>query len=437
MYSPLNHVRNVPLFPKDTIRDTIETFLLVLGYGILLHIILFFLYKAGVVAYFPSAITLERWDAGLYHKASEVGYYYISEQNNNAGIYILFPWVWKVLHVGIVGIAFVNLVFFALSITIITLLYPTSTANKILWVTTPSLYFMWVPYSEALFCLLSVISFYGIVKKNTWLTWFGLFSVSLCRATAVFLIPALLIMELLANNRKDVWRSVCNYLIHYALPTLFGSFAFILIQYAYTGQWFPYFKGQAKYLGHTFSWPELPFCDFYGGDRVTWLCALAMLPCVIALGLLVVRCYKWLVSSEVYIDKVWSLTLAYLPVILFTMVFCNPKWGYGKTNLLGIHRYVFCSPYFFIFLYHTSFNRTYKLRHYLFLVLTCNIIWLSMGSYWHLHFLLFYNLNTLLAIGYMFAAGKGHIWAIPILCATNLFFQVQLYQQFLGGLFTD
>lgn len=425
---------STPLTPAT--RNATGTFLMVMAYGLLFYCVQVFLYTTGIVHNLPNEITLERWDAGIYHIVAKSGYYYHTAQHNNAGVYILFPWVWKMLHAGVIGVSFFNLAFFAAGFTIVTRIYPITTPDKLLWLTTPSLYFMWVPYSEALFCLLSAISFYGIAKNNKWITWAGLFLVSLSRATAVFLIPALLVMALLSSRRENLKQSLYNYMVLYALPTIAGTGAFVLIQFAYTGQWFPYFKGQATYLGHKLSWPALPFYNFYGEGRVTWLSALAMLPCVIAIGILIAKIYKWLTKGEYTADKIWLLSLGYLPIILFTMVFCNPKWGIGRTNLLGIHRYVFCSPYFFVFLYHMVSGREYKLRHFVVLLLVGNAVWLTMGSYWHIQFLLFYNFNTLLAMGYMLHANKKP-WATPALCAVNLFFQTILFQQFLAGMFTD
>ncbi len=418
--------------------NAIQTFLLVMCYGIAFHIVQLLLYKMGLSSVLPDPVTLERYDAGIYHRASQLGFYYNNDHDNNSGIYLLFPWVWRLLHVGIMGMAFFNLVFFAIGFTLITRIYPISSADKILWLTTPSLYFMWVPYSEALFCLLGAIAFYGIATKNKWLIWGGLFFISLNRATAVFLIPSLFVMELLTNERKDLLKTLYHYFIYYALPTLAGTFVFVFLQYYYSGIWFLYFKEQEKNLGHELSIPALPFGNVYGGDRVTWLCALAMLPCVIAIILLVRKGYKWLVKNKVYTDKVWVLTLGYLPVVLFTMVFCNPKWGTGRTNLLGIHRYVFCSPFIFVFLYHiVSKPREYKPKHFIAVFLLSNLVWLSMGSYWHIQVLLFYNFNTLLVMAYMLHANKKTTWVTAALCAANFFFQVSLYQQFLSNLFTD
>lgn len=136
-------------------------------------------------------------------------------------------------------------------------------------------------------------------------------------------------------------------------------------------------------------------------------------------------------------DKIWVLTLTYLPVILLTMVFCNPKWG-GTTNLLGMHRYVFCSPFIFVFFYHlVNQPVVYKLKHYAVVFAVSNIVWATMGAFSDLQNLLFYNFNTLLVFAYMYYANNKTSWASLAISAMNLFFQIILFQQFLSGVFTE
>ncbi len=419
-------------------KETINTFLLVLGYGLVFYLIQVFIYKAGFSMVYPQSETLARWDAPIYWGVSVNGYFHTGINHSNCGVYVLLPWVWRILHAGYMGMTIANLVFFAIGFTIITSIYKISSSEKLLWLSTPSLYFIFAPYTEALFFLLMAISFYGIVTKNKWWIWIGLFLVSMSRATALFLIPSLFIMELLTNNRSGILKVLRNYFIYYALPTLAGTFAFIYVQYYQTGEWFAYYRIQQECLDHKFSWPDMPLNDFYGTEKVVWLCALAMLPCFIALIFLFKKIFKWVVRQKVYTDKLWIMTLGYLPIILFIMVFCNPKWGGQGTNLLGIHRYVFCSPFIFVFLYNmVSKANSYKPKHFFILFLMCNIVWLCLGSYTHIQWMLFYNFNTLIAFGYLLHANNKISWATSALTAVNLFFQITLYQLYLHGVFTD
>ncbi len=422
----------------DKKRDLINTFLLVLGYGLFFYCLQVFLYHAGLVSSVAGDDTLLRWDSGVYQSISQFGYTHNDDKINNTGCYVLFPWVWRLLHANVSGICVANYIFFAVGFTLVTGIYKIATKEKLLWLTTPSLYFMAVPYTEALFCLLTAMSFYGIFTQKRWLIWLSLFLVSLTRATAVFLIPSLLIMELVTNNKKDIVRVFLNYLVQYAAPTLAGLVVFVLVQYHDTGIWLAYYKQQVKYLGHEFSWPALPFSNPYAGDKIIWLSALAILVCFVSSIMIVRRVYEWIFKSKVAPDKLLILTLTYLPVILLSIIFCSPKWGTNTTNVPGIHRYVLCTPFIFIFLYHFVSNAgQYAFRHFIAMFILCNITWLSVGAYIHLQQWLFFNFITLLVFGYMLHANRKTEWATLAIIAINVVIQVTLFQLYLTNIYTE
>ena len=415
-----------------------NAFFLALGYCLSLYFIQFFLVKAGIGTEVPNAVTLMRWDAGMYESLMREGYTYPDERCNNTGQYILFPMVWRLLHVGVVGISIANMVLFSVSFAIVCVMYPVSTKEKFLWLTTPSLYFMGVPYSESLFCFLTVLLFYAIKNNLKWLIWLSLVLLSLTRATAIFLIPSLLIMELISNDRKLILKSTATYLVNYALPIMGGLAIFVLIQYYQVGIWFAYFKQQIKYLGHEWAFPKLPFQDYFGGPRVIWLCGLAALVCVVSLVVLAKHVYKWIVRNEKFDDKILTLTLSYFPLVLFSIVFCNPTWGGNTTNIFGLHRYTLCTPFIFVFLYHViGDSARFKTKQFVYIFLLSNVIWLTMGSYIHIQYFLYWNFPTLIAFAYILRNEQKYEWAIFALIGINVLIQVSLHQQFLTNLFPD
>lgn len=109
-----------------------NAFFLALGYCLSLYFIQFFLVKAGIGTEVPNAVTLMRWDAGMYESLMREGYTYPDERCNNTGQYILFPMVWRLLHVGVVGISIANMVLFSVSFAIVCVMYPVSTKEKFL-----------------------------------------------------------------------------------------------------------------------------------------------------------------------------------------------------------------------------------------------------------------------------------------------------------------
>ena len=414
------------------------SFFLALAYGLLIFVLLTVIHNVWPSAVVASNMTLSWWDASIYYKVAQYGYYYSASSPDDTGVFVLFPWVWRLLHTNYLGMAVANYLIFSIAFSIVCSIYKLTVAQKILWLSTPSLYFMMVPYSEAVFALTAAIAFYGVFTGNRWVTWAGLFLLCLARATAVFLLPSLLVMELMSDGREYIWSSFLRYLWRYALPVVAGSFAFILIQYADTGQWMPYYKGQVTNLGHRLSWPALPFSDFYGAPGMLWLNALSLAVCFIALVILINKLYKWFFAGTAGHDKLYLLTLAYLPVIMFTMVFMNPKWGSGTTNLLGMHRYVFCSPFIFVLLYNLIYKEdSYSGRRIIWVVVLCNLVWLTFSSYILLQKMLLYNAATAVILIYVVYGRKKPAWMAVAMSAINMLFQMWLFHQFLTGAFTE
>ena len=414
-------------------KEFLSTFLFALGYGFVFYLINIFFFKIGGSYFLPDERTLARWDAGIYFDVSQHGY-----ANRAASVFVLFPIIWHLLHVGYLGMALCNYVIFSIGFSMICSMYKLSTAEKLIWLTTPSLYFTMVPYSESIFFVFAAITIYGIYSKNKALIVAGLFFVCLSRATSAFLLPSLLVVSMLGTSKKAIWPAIRNYLVYYASPVIAGTATFMAIQYYYTGDWFHYYNGQVENLGHKLSMPALPFSDFYGEDRMLWLNALALFVCFVALLLLLVKIYKWLFKSVEDTNSIYILSLSYLSVVMFAMVFCNPKWGTMTTNLLGMHRYVFCSPFIFIFLYELI-NRPggYSVKSILLTVLLCNFVWLSFNSYEHIQKLLFYNFGTMFVIAYMAYSRNKNSWVPMAITAVNIFFQIWFFQQYLAGWFTE
>jgi len=138
----------------DLRKDFFPAFLMTLGYGFVFYFVQFFIYKIGVTFLLPDDITLARWDAPIYRDVSTHGYH-----SRDVGVMVLFPMIWRILHVGYSGIAIANFILFAAGFSLICSICRVSANERFLWLTTPSLYFMWVPYTEATFCIITAIFF--------------------------------------------------------------------------------------------------------------------------------------------------------------------------------------------------------------------------------------------------------------------------------------
>lgn len=136
-------------------RYSFEPFLLAISYATFFYMVQFFLHRIGMVPNIPNADNLTTWDSGIYKNIVDNGYIHTKSGSSNTGFMILFPWIWRLLHVNAIGISMVNILFFATGFAIFCRMYALSTIDKILLLTTPSIYFMFIPYTEALFFFIS------------------------------------------------------------------------------------------------------------------------------------------------------------------------------------------------------------------------------------------------------------------------------------------
>jgi len=415
------------LFKK---KDILNTFLLVIVYACAFYCIQFFLFKAALVANFPTSENLVHWDAGWYKTIADDGYVFSNSGQSNSGFFMLFPIVWKITHLGVWGISFLNIIFFAIGFSLITNLFELSIADKLLWLSIPTVIFVFIPYSEALFFFLSAVSVAAIVNRIKWLIWLSLFFLALTRATTVFLIPAFLFMELLSNDRNNWRKSLISYFINYTVPLLAGLGCFILYQYCKTGIWFAYFIQQSKQWNRQYTLPEFPLRNPIGYNLV-WLSALAMFVCFIAF-LFLVRTIKQWIYANTQQDKLLVLSIGYLTMTLYIILSYNVP-----TTVLGAFRYAMMNPFFYIFLHHFTKNVEYKRKDYLLAFFIANVVWFFFGSFMHIQLILFYSFDTALLFIYMAHSNKKNDWPVIVLFGINVFFQIMFFQQFITHTLID
>ncbi len=405
-----------------------DNFLFVVGYAAIFLTFQLFLYKLGLVNYFPDEKNLLSGDAGWYHSIAESGYSYSSGGQSNAGFYYLFPLVWKLVGCNVWAICVLNVLFFSVGMSILVSEYRISEPQRILFLSMPQVIIAFVPYSEALFFMLSALCIWGIMKDKRTIVWVTLFLLSLTRATTITLIPALILMELL-SQKKSMWRiAVKKFFINSFLPVVFGLAVFVGIQYAYTGVWLAYFKAQANFWMRIFSVPIFPL--YAGAPDTLWYNAIAVFVCLLAAIFLVYFIVKWFSENMTY-EKGLLFSIGYLAVTLFLALFYSPKWDIDRTSLIGTYRYALLTPFFFRFLIFLLKDVSYSWKHYLFAFLLSNFVWLCFGSYVHLQAFLMFTGNTVIVMFYMLCTRKL-LWPAIMLTAINFAIQIFFFQEFVS-----
>jgi hypothetical protein len=414
-------------------KQTIISFLLALCYGIAFYFLQFILYKLGMVGTKPTGDNIIAWDANWYQDIVNYGSRYWAETNSSAGFFILFPLLWKLLGLNGWTVSFFNLLLFSTGFAIFNSLYKVDLRTKLLWLTIPSFYFAWVPYTESLFILLVVVCFAGIIHKKRYCIWISLFLLALTRPTTLVLVPAFFFMELICNDKKSWQQSAKDFMILYALPLLTGLATFIIYQYYATGVWFAYFKLQSTAWGHEFSIPTLPFSSIFG-LQLLWLNAVALFLGFITLAILISSGIKWLCKNDVHQDKIFILSCLYFTGISLVTIFFNPTWG-GSTNIFDLHRYAFVSPFFWVLLIRFTIDNQYKIIDYLKILLITNIFWLCLGTYRSIDMLLYFNGSSSAIILYMLLSEKRIKGIAYIVMTLNLVLQVYMFQSFISNVY--
>ena len=397
------------------------------------YLIQIILHAAGVFPEGVSADNLYRWDAGWYHRIVREGY---DHGSKNTGFFPLLPWLWKATGFSALGISIVNAGLFCIGFAFLGQALRLETRHYPLLLSIPSLYFVLVPYSEALFFLLCSLLIWGIVRRVRPMIWAALIVVGFARATAMMLLPALIALSLLSRPRDQWLAGLRETFLHYVVPSLLGLGLFVIYQWSETGVWFAYFKQQSTAWGHTFAWPTFPFDDPHG-YRLLLINALGTAVNTALVVWLTVAGVKWLWRGKAISTPMMVLAAGYATGVLFLLTFYQPIWETGHTNIYGTHRYSFCVPFFM-----TAIKHVADLRHDRPLIialvwLACSIITLSYGSYLHINTWLAYNIVAIGPMLYAIYAWRRSriVWATIAL--TGFAVQAVMFQQFLRGMWPD
>lgn len=380
---------------------------------------------------------LKRWDAFWYERIATTGYEYIPGKECSSGFFPLFAYIWKLVPFGNKGIAFVNYSFFITGLLFLKRIFKFTNPFFLLSLSIPSMMFMYVPYTEALFFLSTSIFLYGLTKNNSKFIYAGIFIASITRPTAVFFIPAIVFMELM--HQSSVKTAVLN-IIKYSAVSFIGLFIVVIIQYVQTGVWFAYFKAQSNSWNRHFQLPEFPFTT-WDGTRILWLDGIALffgLLAIVIVSYFVVRRYLFKTPSN--IDKTILFSFAYIAMAVCSVVFFNSKDALGGTSLMGANRYVMATPCFIILI--LSLSKEILGKGFLLIACTAvsiaTALMLGMGTNILPYDQAFSNRYVLFtcvyALSYPLLNGNYKKYIILVLYTINVFAQIILLSYFTNGL---
>jgi len=309
---------------------------------ILLAVCLYcFLYTIGIVNNIPDSNNLLQWDSGWYKSVSDLGYQFKPDQQSNTAFFPLFPYIWKLTHLGIGKMSLFNYCIYIFSIGLINYYFKLSKQAVVFCMTLPSLFFMITPYTEALFFLFGVLISIGYFRQKYWLLFLGIFLSCLTRSASNLFLPALIFAELVTGIYRKSAREIMINIIKVILPVILAIAIVNIIQHYQTGVWFAYSK-TLKYWNIVFGMPNYPF-KTWGGYKLLWLDAPAFFISVMAAVLVFMMAYKVIVKHRPVTYNpltvfVFSTLALYVPWVLF--------YKYG--DCFSINRYIYCSPFLVI-----------------------------------------------------------------------------------------
>jgi hypothetical protein len=133
------------------------------------------------------------------------------------------------------------------------------------------------------------------------------------------------------------------------------------------------------------------------------------------------------------------VSLGYLSMILFSILFLNARYGGSNTLVMGAHRYSFVSPFMIVFLYYIAkYTIANKIKVIVFIF--SNLFLVLFGAYSHIaSFLTIALIPNLIIIGFMLYTNnkQQHSWLLLGIIVINFFFQLHLFQQFITPLYVD
>src|SRR6185437_1830669 len=284
--------------------------------------------------FFPKILDIPNflhWDAEHYSWIKNYGY-----KDFRVAFFPLFPLIWKITSLNVYGIIIFNTAVFLLSFYFLIKLISATPLEILLYLSLPSLFFIFLPYSESVFFASSTILLFGLKNIKHELILLCLLLSTLSRPAFTIFIPAIIIAELLIEGlRKKLLFKIASYMF----VVLCGLLIVGIIQHHYTGIWFNFFEVQ-KGWGNKLQVPALPLTS-WGGDIIVRLDGAAMLIGIISSIIMCLYIFKAKLMRHVIMPKEVAFSICYLAGISISVLL------FRGGSLFSLNRFVFATPFIF------------------------------------------------------------------------------------------
>ena len=362
------------------------------------------------------------FDAANYQLIMKNGY---SGHQFICAFFPFFPLIWKLTGLTTFGIILLNVLIFLSSLFILSKYLKSGHKEILIFLTLPSIIFIFLPFSESVFFFSSVMILIGLRKNNLFAV-VGFFLATLSRPAFTVLIPALLITEILTSkiNKQFIYR-ICLYLLAICVGILIVG----LIQYSSSGRWFEFFEAQKLWNNHL-QIPILPLTT-WGGDNIVRLDATAFLIGVVCAIILLKMFFTFYKKRILYTEKEFIFSACYVAGISLLVL------AFRGGSLFSLNRFVFCTPFFFVLLNKLlNIKFHFTTRNYILSLISLQIFWLLFGSYVHIQVILIFLAISIYILLYPFLINRNNLIKIIsfyLIILLNIFLQLYFYIHSLQG----
>jgi len=292
-----------------------------------------------------------RWDAQHYASIQQNGYPQATQLESDFiyAFFPLFPLVWKISGLPATGLHFLNYIFFAVAILILTSLFVEKSNRNIYTALSccfPGLVIFLIPYTESLFLICMSIAIYGMIKKKYWLYFIFMILAAMTRPCHIFVILAFAGAEFyFFLSHKKILESLKNLSLQ-SFPLLIGTGIVSCIQYiSGSGSFFKFLEVQ-KYWQHVLSiphnirdWSEEGFSINYG------VLIFLSIPLVVYLFNIYFLRKK---QSINLLNLSHTESFIFITSILYLVQLSAVILLFQGGSLHNLYRYTICTPFFYI-----------------------------------------------------------------------------------------
>lgn len=366
------------------------------------------------------SISLLRFDAIHYHGIMLQGYL-----NESSAFFPMFPMIWRALTPDPVLISIFNGSLFVMSMIVLIRSYGNGLYTVLSFLAAPSLFFVFMPYTEAIFFTGSTIILLSLRKMNMATMLVGLSICTLSRPAFTAVLPSLLLaisLSSMVKRRKIIF--IASSILVSAACLVCVAF----IQQLETGSWLGFYTAQQGY-GNTLKIPNLPLTS-WGGGPIVRLDSVALLVGGICASILTFAFYRFDKGSWMKSRPELVMSAGYMAAVSAIALFLRGG------ELYSLNRFVFATPFLFILLNEIPKQaKLFQRSTYWWIALGLLVYTLFFGSYVHIQtFSTWVGLVIYLSLHlYLLTTKREHVIARAFILVFAFGIQLYLIDRYLHG----